>query len=264
MAVKYDFKNKVVLVTGSSSGIGEECVCQFSLFGAKVVITGRNESRIKSVAEKCEQLSPHKYKPLAVVADLTNEKEVEKLVEQTVTNFGGIDILVNNAGIANGDTISSPNILSTFDKMIATNLRPVIQLCNLCLPHLQISKGCIVNVSSAAGLHPIPRLASYGIAKAGLHMLAKIIAVEYAEHGVRVNTVCPTSLKTPVYETLGLNEQQFDEMLMNQATKLPLLRCANISDVVNAILFFASDSAEFLTGHIVPIDGGLNLTTRAT
>ncbi|RWS20730.1 L-xylulose reductase-like isoform X1 [Leptotrombidium deliense] len=127
-----------------------------------------------------------------------------------------------------------------------------------------MSKGSIVNVSSDAGLHPIPRLASYGITKEALHMFAKIIAVEFGEHIIRVNTVCPTSLKTPGYDTLGFIEQQFDEMLKNQATKLLLLRCANISNVVNEILFFASNSDEFLTAHILPIDQGLSLTTRAT
>ena len=157
MSLSGNFENKVVLVTGSSSGIGEATVLLFAKFGAKVVVTGRNASNIAKVAQQCSKCSPHGLKALEVVADLTKDEDCKKLIQKTIDTFGQIDILVNNAGAGAFSSISDQKIMDVYEHIMKTDLRSVVYLTHLAIPHLEKTKGVIINISSVAGLKPVSR-----------------------------------------------------------------------------------------------------------
>lgn len=153
--MSHDFTGKVVLVTGSSSGIGEDLVIQFSKRGAKVVVTGRTEKAAEEVAQLCLQSSPAGLKPLKVIADLENRDDIERLVEMTISTFGQLDILVNNAGIYGSSKITEDDFMDVFEKVWTTDVRAILILTKRCVPHLIKTKGSIINVSSIASTKPV-------------------------------------------------------------------------------------------------------------
>ncbi|CAG2176508.1 unnamed protein product, partial [Oppiella nova] len=140
-----DFTGKVVLVTGSSSGIGEGIVKLLSVLGAKVVVTGRKEDQVKRVAQEVQELSPKRLKPLAVVADVTKSYDLNNLMNQTIKTFGKLDVLVNNAGIGMFAGVKDNNLMKVFDKVIRTNLRAYVKLSQLAIPYLEETNGTIIS-----------------------------------------------------------------------------------------------------------------------
>ena len=155
MSVQFDFKDKVVLITGSSSGIGAGTALLFSKSGAKVVITGRNERKLSEVAKKCQQLSPNGYKPLQVLGDITREEDAQRLVKSTINEFGKLDVLVNNAGFGCNKGLKDPDYMTAYRDVLNTNLTSVVYLTHLCAEHLTLTKGNVVNVSSVAAFSTV-------------------------------------------------------------------------------------------------------------
>ena len=152
---KYNFLGKVALVTGSSSGIGKAIAHQLAQYGAKVVITGRNGENLRKVAKQIEEVSGG-VKPLQIVGDLLDDTLPKKLVDETIGTFGQLDILVNNAGGTTPiGTLASPNLLEEFDNVFKLNVRSVVELTQLSVPHLEKTRGNVVNISSVSGLHPV-------------------------------------------------------------------------------------------------------------
>jgi len=152
---KYDFSGKVALVTGSNSGIGAAIATQLAQFGADVTITGRNIENLAKVAGKIQQLSGKK--PLQINGDfLTDSSLPQKLIQQTVDHFGRLDFLINNAGWSSRNgTLASPNLLEVWDTLMLINLRTVVELTQLAVPHLEKTQGNIVNISSVAAINPV-------------------------------------------------------------------------------------------------------------
>ena len=148
MSITFNFTDKVVLISGSSSGIGAATAVLFSESGAKVVITGRNAERVAKVAQQCQEVSPNGTKPFQVVADVNKDEDLKLLVESTIEEFGRLDILVNNAGHASNAAIKDSNYVEEFKSVIETNLTAVVNLTNLCIEHLIKTKGNVVNISS--------------------------------------------------------------------------------------------------------------------
>src|SRR6218665_1156390 len=149
-----DFNDKVVLVTGSSSGIGASTAVQFAKHGAKVVITGRNGEALNKVAEQIKTVSKHE--PLMIIGDLADQTLPEKLINETISKYGQIDIIVNNAGIGSGeDSLGNPKLLELFDTLFNVNVRSILLLTQLAMEHLEKTKGNIVNVSSIVALAPV-------------------------------------------------------------------------------------------------------------
>ena len=148
MSVSYDFSGKVALVTGSSDGIGAAIALLFAKSGAEVVVTGRNGDKVSSVAEQCSRASPKGLKPLQVVADVSSEEQCKRLVQQTIDRFGKLDIVVNNAGIGMGAGITDTEYVEKYEKVLATNLNACIYLTHESVPHLEKTKGNIINISS--------------------------------------------------------------------------------------------------------------------
>ena len=148
MSVSYDFSGRVALITGSESGIGAATAILFAKSGAQVVVTGRNVSKVQSVAKQCSDVSPNKSKALEVVADVTQEEDLNRLVKTTIDTFGRLDILVNNAGIAIFDDINNPDFMKSYEKIMDTNLNSIVCLTHKCVEYLSKTKGNIINISS--------------------------------------------------------------------------------------------------------------------
>lgn len=254
MSSTKEFTGKVVLITGASSGIGETTAVHFAKAGANVSLVGRNVENLEKTAQQCVQEGTQK-KPLIIKADLSKEDEVSTVVEKTIQHFGKLDILVNNAGIAEICSFEDAT-MEHFDKIMNTNVRAVYQLTKLAVPFLIETKGCIVNVSSLAGIRAYANMTSYCMSKIALDHFARCLSLELAPKGVRVNNVNPGVVVTDIFARGGMTDEEVEAFLQHHRDINPLGRVGTTTDVANMILFLASEKASFTTGAIVPIDGG--------
>ena len=153
--ISFNFVGKVVLITGSSSGIGAGAAIMFAKYGAHIVITSNIEEQLSEVAEKCRQISNNNSKVLQVLADVSKEEDLKRLVETTITEFGRIDVLINNVGILSSRSINDPDYMNVFKDVMQINLYPTVYLTHLCVDYLERSKGNIINISSIAGIQSV-------------------------------------------------------------------------------------------------------------
>ncbi|XP_073949028.1 3-oxoacyl-[acyl-carrier-protein] reductase FabG-like [Choristoneura fumiferana] len=221
----------------------------------RVAIVGRNETKLNNVAQQC---AVHGAAPLIVRADVANEEKVKTIVKNTIEQFGQLDILVNNAGIYKLALITDPNILQTYDAVMNTNLRSVIQLTNLAAPYLTETKGNIVNVSSISS-HRIfgEKYMSYALSKIGMDHFTRAAALELAASGVRVNSVNPGPVKTDILDNCGVAAPgKSDEMWEQFKDVTPLGRIGEPEEIAELIMFLASDKARSITGSIFDSDNG--------
>lgn len=251
--LKMSFEDKVILITGASSGIGAHAARHLAKLGGRVAIVGRNEERLNGVAEEIE--ADGSPSPLPIVADVTTD--AQRIIEETVEHFGKLDVLINNAGILILDSISNFEV-ENLDRGWNTNVRSVALLTSLAVPHLEQTKGNIVNVSSIAGLKAFPYSISYCTTKAALDQFTKCAAAELAPKGIRINGINPGVIPTPIFET-AVGSKSADEFLEQISSKYPLGRLGEMADATNAIQYLASDAASFITGISMPIEGGFLL-----
>lgn len=244
-------KNKVVLITGGSSGIGAATAVLFAKNGATVAIVGRNLARLESVSEQCESVGK---KPLSIQADISVDDKAKEVVNKTVDTFGKLNVLINNAGIVSLASIMTGNLLEEYDKIMNINLRAVINLTTLAAPYLIETKGNIVNVSSIAAETYLrkPALMSYAISKAGLDNFTKGAALELLSKGVRVNSVCPGLTRTNIFSNNGLN-RSWEEIRVEYGVH----RILEPDEVADLICYLASDKARGIAGVNYVIDNGL-------
>ncbi|XP_054152629.1 3-oxoacyl-[acyl-carrier-protein] reductase FabG-like, partial [Oppia nitens] len=244
----YNFTDKVVLTTGSSSGIGAGIVKLFAQLGAHVVVTGRNATEIHSVADECQQLSPKKLKPLQVVADVSDDKQLTQLLDKTIESYGRLDVLVNNAGIGAVTPIIDPKFMSAFDKIMSVNLRPYVQLSHLAVPYLMKTNGTIISISSIASMAPSKLALAYDVSKAAIDMMTRVLALELGPN-IRVNTINPGVTLTKISD---------DPDYIKEIIRLtPLKRMGLPDDMAQGVAYLASDQSSFITGANLVIDGGL-------
>ncbi|XP_030846135.1 uncharacterized protein LOC586484 [Strongylocentrotus purpuratus] len=248
-----EFVGKVVLITGASSGIGAETAVHFAAEGAGLALVGRDEGRLEKTAQDCMAKGLAKDKVLTIKADMCVEEDVKRIVESTITYFGRLDVLVNNAGQAKLDLLRSETVMENFDDLLKLNVRSVVQLTNLAVPHLITSKGSVVNVSSLAGKRVAHMSFSYNILRAATDQFTRCCAVDLAPKSVRVNAVNPGAIKTPLLTGFGIPAEQIEEVC---AKMHPLGRIGQPTDVASAIKFLASNAASFITGETLSIDGG--------
>ncbi|XP_035448882.2 uncharacterized oxidoreductase MexAM1_META1p0182-like [Spodoptera frugiperda] len=247
------FANKVVLVTGGSSGIGAATVEAFAKEGASVAFVGRNEARLKEVASSCQQ---HGANVLVIRADVSKDEEANTIVQQTVDKFGKLDVLVNNAGILRFASVLEPTLINTFDEIMNTNLRPVVLITSLAIPHLIATKGSIVNVSSVlSSIVRIPGIMSYSMSKAAMDHFTKFAALELGPSGVRVNSVNPG----PVITNIAAGSGFAPELLEDTGAHTPLGKAAQSMEIGDMIVYLASDKAKSVTGSCIVMDNGLAL-----
>ncbi|XP_054152553.1 3-oxoacyl-[acyl-carrier-protein] reductase FabG-like [Oppia nitens] len=240
--------SSVVLTTGSNSGIGAGIAKLFAQLGANVVITGRNATEIQSVANECQQLSPKKLKPLQVVADVSKDSQLNGLLNKTIETYGKLDVLVNNAGIAPFVAINDSKFMSTYDTVMAVNLRPYVQLSYLAVPYLNKTNGTIISMSGITSLAPIRKTLALDVSKAGVDMMTRVLALELGPN-IRVNTISPGSI-----DNGDPNSEKIRKYL---AANTPLKRSGQPQDIAQGVVFLASDQSTFITGTDLVIDGGL-------
>lgn len=249
------FSNKVVLITGASSGIGAQTAIDFAKHNAKLVITGRNTENLNKVANQCEAESPDRLKPLIVAADMNKDSDVEELIKKAILEYNRLDVLVHSVGILESGSIESTDI-DKFDRVMETNVRGPFLLTKLAVPYLIETKGNIVNVSSVTGLRSFPNVLAYCVSKAALDQFTRCIALELAPKGVRVNAVNPGVITTGIHMKSTMNQKEYDEFIKKCAATHALGRAGEPKEVSSVIIFLASDAASFVTGATLPVDGG--------
>ncbi|XP_017873435.1 PREDICTED: uncharacterized oxidoreductase TM_0325-like [Drosophila arizonae] len=248
-----NFKDKVIIVTGASSGIGAATAVHLASLGGLLVIVGRNVEKLKETADNI--LSVGGAPALQVQADMDKEADVEQIMAATLKQYGRLDVLINNAGIIEMATIETTS-LAQYDRVMNTNVRAVYQLTMLATPELIKTKGSIVNVSSVCGLRAFPGVLAYNMSKSAVDQFTRCVALELAPKGVRVNSVNPGVIITELQKRGGLNDENYAKFLERSKETHALGRPGNVEEVAAAIAFLASDDASFTTGVNLAVDGG--------
>jgi NAD(P)-dependent dehydrogenase (short-subunit alcohol dehydrogenase family) len=258
------FEGKSIIVTGSSSGIGQSALVAFAKEGAFVTVHGTNSERIEKTRQLLAEASIDESKILIIEGSIEKEETVQNLISKTLEKFGKIDVLVNNAGISNAAG-KDPSSIENFDQVMAVNVRAPFRLIELALPHLKETKGNIINVSSVAALMtPMnnPMMTAYGMSKAALDRMTQVQALQFAPFGVRVNNINPGPFETNIS---ARNNLQMDDAHREIGKKLtakltPLGRSADPKELNEVFLLLAdSVTGGFITGACWVVDGGMSI-----
>jgi NAD(P)-dependent dehydrogenase (short-subunit alcohol dehydrogenase family) len=246
-------KGKVAIVSGAGTGVGKATTKRLFLEGSKVVLIGRDRSRLTKVISELNG----KKNLLAVKADITKEADVINVIEETVSAFDTVDILVNNAGILNDPTPFHKMTDDQWMALINTNLIGTFRTTKAVLPIMMEKKrGSIVNISSLQGIRSILNVpfSVYGVTKAGVIMFTRTIAVEYGEYGIRCNCVAPSTIRSPMIEPY-LQDKQAKKTL---ESSFPLRSIGDPEDISGAVSYLCSDDAKWITGTVLTVDGGMS------
>ena len=243
------FRNKVAIVTGAGSGIGQAIVLRLVTEGASVLAIDINE---KGLTETLQLASQTERLTLGCIS-ITDEEQVSTKINEYITVQGHLDVLVNVAGILRVVRATDTS-LDLFRSIIETNIVGTFLMCRLCLPHLLISKGNIVNTASTAGYFGHPYMSAYAASKGAVVSLTHSLAREYILQGVRVNAIAPGGIETPLTKNIEF-PSNFDEKLFTNIM-LPDKRMGKPEQVASVVAMLASDDGAFINGEVVRIDGG--------
>jgi NAD(P)-dependent dehydrogenase (short-subunit alcohol dehydrogenase family) len=243
-------EGSVAIITGAGDGIGQAIAVAFAKEGATIVVPDLNLEAAGRTAREIKDLG---QRSLAIEADVSKHDQVEKIFDQTIDRFGKIDILVNNAGISHPAESILDLDLEYLDKVFAVDYKGVY-LCSRRAGHemLQKKSGCIINISSIAGLTPLP-LPVYGPMKSAVNMLTRVLAREWAQYNVRVNAIAPGYVLTPLLKGMIESGQRDPDLLLE---RIPMGSMIDPMDIAKTAVFLASHQARYITGTIVPVDGG--------
>lgn len=253
------FADKVVLVTGASSGIGAACALKFAQSSAQLALVARNIDNLTETARQCEETCG--LTPIVITADISIDEDIDRIVAQTINHYGRIDVLINNAGVS---SVVGHAKTEAYDYVMNTNVRGTYMLTNKVVPHLLKTKGNIVNISSILSTKPLPILAPYCMSKAAIDMFTKCVALECGAQGVRVNAVNPGPVKTEFFKRSGMSETDTDRMFASIELNSPLKKVTKAEDIAELVTFLASDKASSITGSCYVIDCGVNLGDAST
>ncbi len=245
----FSLKNKVVMVTGASRGIGRYVACGLAKYGADVIVTGRT---VDELEEAAVEIKSHGRRPLVVPMDVTRLSDIESGVQKAYQVFGRIDVLVNNAGI----NIPKPALEVTEEdwrRVIDTNLTGLF-FCSQAVGRMMIKekRGKIINISSQTGTVAIQLRSAYCASKAGVNLVTKVLALEWGPYNIHVNAGAPTFIETPMTKPM-FEDPAFKEMVLD---KIFLGRIGQPKDVLGAVVYLASAASDMVTGHVLLVDGG--------
>ena len=249
-------QNPVALITGASYGVGAQTAIEFSKLGYDLILTARKLENL----ENTKALLPHNStKALCLTLNLDDQASIEKLMHDIELQVGHLDVLVNNAG-ANVRQLATDVTPDQWDSVFNTNLKGTFFMTQAVAKYMIAKKipGSIVNVASVHALQGAIERSTYGISKAGFIQMSKMLALEWAEHSIRVNSVAPGRLMTdsPSRSVTGNNADYMKAML----AKIPLHRLATVEEVAAAIVFLAGSNAATITGQTIVLDGGLTIS----
>jgi meso-butanediol dehydrogenase/(S,S)-butanediol dehydrogenase/diacetyl reductase len=242
------FTDKVVIVTGAASGIGAATAQRFSDEGANVVLVDREAGKLDEVAGGLEP-----GRTLAHVADVSVSSDVDAMVQAAVERFGGLDVLVNNAGVHEGGNPAEITDES-WRKVMATDADGVFFGCRAAIPHLERSRGSIINTASVSGTGGDWGMSPYNAAKGAVVNLTRALAMDLGKSGVRVNSVCPSLTRTGMTEDMMSDR----ELIAKFEERIPLGRVCEPEEIASVIAFLASEDASFVTGANIAVDGGVS------
>ncbi len=252
-------QGKVSLITGGASGIGRATSLLFAKEGSKVVVADVDAKGGPSTVEEIGRAGGESF---FVKVDVSRAGDVAAAVKAVADRYGHIDILFNNAGIAQSPKLVEEIAEEEWDRVMAVNLKGVFLFAKYALPYLKMTKGVVVNTASTAGLSPLRGVPAYCASKAGVILATKVMALEFAKYGVRVNCVCPSATETPLLDKLISLPSELGEAQRRRETlarSFPLGRVGRPEDVAKAVLYLASEDSGFVTGIALVVDGGHTL-----
>ena len=248
------FEGKVAAITGGGSGIGKEVAARFVAEGAKVIINGRDAAKLQAAAR---EIDPSGEKVIASAGDIADPHTGSALVSAAVSRFGKLDILINNAGVFNPKPFLELSE-ADYDWYLDTILKGKFFAAQAAAKAMKDRGGAIVQTGSMWAIQAIGATpsAAYSAANAGVHAMVRNLAIELAPYKIRINAVAPAVVETPVYNTF-MSDEQVKQVLPTFDAFHPLGRNGKPRDVAEAILFLASDQASWITGSVLPVDGGV-------
>ena len=243
-----EMKGKVVLITGGASGLGLAAGQSFAREGAYVVLADLRAEH--ALAEAGRIGAEH----LGLGCDVSSESDVQRLVDTTLARFGRLDVLINSAGIPDSFLPTLDQDVADFRRLVDVHLSGTYMMCKAAAPQmLRQGRGAMINLSSVAGMLGLARRNAYSAAKAGIGMITRTLGCEWAAQGIRVNAIAPGYMLTPFMQKL-VDEGKLDADQVRRRT--PAGRLGSAQHIADAMLFLASDGAEFITGVTLPVDGG--------
>jgi NAD(P)-dependent dehydrogenase (short-subunit alcohol dehydrogenase family) len=249
------FIDKVVLVTGAGTGIGQVIAVRFAREGARVVLSGRRKERLDDTRARIADAGGE---AVAVDGDVAEEASANRMVDEAVGRWGRLDVVVNNAGTITSRTAAAETPPEDWDRMMATNVRGVFLVCRRAIPIMgDQGGGAIVNIASVAGHRGQPANSAYSTTKGAVLNLTRSLAVDYGSRGIRVNAVSPSLVETEMARTrLRPGEDWNDRAAREWIPNYPLGRLGRPDDIAGAVLFLASDDASWISGIDLVVDGG--------
>lgn len=249
--------NKVILVTGASSGIGAYTAVELAKDNALLALVGRNAERLEAVVGKIKETGTE-LDPLVILADVSID--AERIISETLEKYNKIDVLINNAGFGIQSNVESLSF-EDYDNMMATNVRGVVELTQKALPCLTETKGNVVNISSVVGIRAFSNYIGYSMTKAALDQFTRGAALDLGSRGIRVNSINPGFIDNEFHKE-AIESGNYKEIREKFAEKHPIGRVGTNEDVYHAIRFLIDNEiAGFITGACLPVDGGMNIKT---
>ena len=252
-----DFDGKVVIVTGGSKGIGGGISMAFARAGASVTVNGHADEATANALVR--QLGDEGHTAQAVMGDVSRADDCKRIVNATVAAYGGVDVLVNNAAIQPPSLYLNVEDLPEqgWDRIINVNLKSHFLMSKYSIPEMRKrGGGVVINVSSVQGLQSQPLVPAYAASKGGILSLTRNMALDYAPHNIRVLTICPGTIDTPMVRTAARAFGEEEALVESWGRLHPLGRVGSSEEIANVALFLASDKASFMTGEYVCVDGG--------